>query len=183
MKVFKLFGMLMLFGLIVLASCGKDEEKGTCSDGIKNQDETAIDCGGVCNACKVGVQGTWKSYPVAPILANFADSITATFNTDLSYVVNSYKSGAKTILTGTYTQTASGTGSIWNISLSQSSPTTLTSVGIFEISTNGTTMKYEVAQTEPAITGVTPPTAVGGFGSTSSGAFGTNNVQNYVRIN
>ncbi|OIO61781.1 hypothetical protein AUJ69_04215 [Candidatus Woesearchaeota archaeon CG1_02_47_18] len=25
--------------------------EGTCSDGIQNQDETGIDCGGVCNAC------------------------------------------------------------------------------------------------------------------------------------
>ena len=42
-------------------------------------------------------------------------------------------------------------------------------------------MKYEVAQITPAIPGVTPPTATAGFGSTSNGAFGQNNVQNYVR--
>lgn len=29
-------------------------EKETCSDGIKNQDETDIDCGGICRACKNG---------------------------------------------------------------------------------------------------------------------------------
>ena len=158
------------------------DSKGTCSDGIKNQDETAIDCGGVCAACLVGIQGKWKSYPVAPVLATFADSIVATFNTNSTYTVLSYKAGVPTTLTGTYTQTASGTGNIWNIVVNQTAPSTLTSEGIFEISADNGTMKYEVAQTTPPITGVTPPTAAGGFGSTSGGAFGQNNVQNYVRL-
>jgi hypothetical protein len=43
-------------------------------------------------------------------------------------------------------------------------------------------MNYEVAQTEPQIAGVTPPTAQGGFGSTSGGAYGTTNVQKYIKI-
>jgi len=34
----------------------------TCSDGIQNQDETGIDCGGVCPACEV---------PVTYSLSNF----------------------------------------------------------------------------------------------------------------
>ena len=61
MKSLKLFGMMMLFASILLMSCGKEEDKGSCSDGIKNQDETDIDCGGVCTACLVGAQGKWKS--------------------------------------------------------------------------------------------------------------------------
>ena len=65
MKFFKLFGMLMISATLMLTSCGKDENNGTCSDGIKNQDETDIDCGGACQACIVGLQGKWKSYPVA----------------------------------------------------------------------------------------------------------------------
>jgi hypothetical protein len=40
-------------------------------------------------------------------------------------------------------------------------------------------MFYEVAQVDPAIAGVTPPTAQQGFGSTSGGAFGQANVQKY----
>ena len=34
-------------------SCGEDEAMptGTCADGILNQDETDIDCGGICDAC------------------------------------------------------------------------------------------------------------------------------------
>ena len=43
-------------------------------------------------------------------------------------------------------------------------------------------MNYEVAQTEPQITGVTPPIATSGFGSTSGGAYGTSNVQKYIKI-
>ena len=66
-------------------------------------------------------QGTWKSSPVAPILATFADSIIAEFKTNSTYTVDQWKSGAKVVLTGTYTQTKSGTGNIYNITLNQTS--------------------------------------------------------------
>ncbi|MFT5860796.1 MAG: hypothetical protein ACI865_002911 [Flavobacteriaceae bacterium] len=36
--------------ILVLISCKKKE---TCSDGILNQDEILIDCGGACNACPI----------------------------------------------------------------------------------------------------------------------------------
>lgn len=39
---------------LTLPSCGSDDNMSvteTCSDGIQNQDETGIDCGGVCDAC------------------------------------------------------------------------------------------------------------------------------------
>ena len=37
---------------IGLGSCKKNSSKsGTCYDGIKNQDETAVDCGGKCSKC------------------------------------------------------------------------------------------------------------------------------------
>ena len=180
MKFFKLFGMLMISATLMLTSCGKDENNGTCSDGIKNQDETDIDCGGACQACIVGLQGKWNSYPVAPILTSFADSIVAECKTNSTYLVKSYKDGLATDLVGTYVQTASGVGNIWTITVNQTSPSTLTSEGIFEVSADRKSMKYEVAQTTPPIAGVTPPTAVGGLGSTSGGAFGQANVQNYT---
>jgi len=145
MKLFKFIGMLMISATLMLTSCGKDDNKGTCSDGIKNQDETGIDCGGVCQSCIVGLQGKWKSYPVAPILATFADSIVAEFKTNNTYLVKSYKDGLATDLIGTYVQAASGVGNIWNITVNQTTPTTLTSEGIFEVSSDGKTMKYEVA--------------------------------------
>lgn len=136
---------------------------------------------------KVGIVGEWYSSGnnVAPLLAYLGiDSIYAKFNKDNTYLVESFSDGAKTTLTGTYVQTKSGFGNIWNITLNQSSPTALTSQGIFEIDAtkNPYTMKYEVAQTEPQISGVTAPTAEGGFGSTSNGAYGNTNVQNYIKL-
>lgn len=182
MKFFKLFGTTMLFAALVLMSCGKEEDKGTCSDGIKNQDETGIDCGGACSACKEGIQGKWKSFPVAPILANFADSIVAEFKVNNTYTVDQWKGGSKVILTGTYTQTKSNVGNIYTIKINQSTPTVITAEGIFEVSSDNKTMKYELLQTEPAF-GYTPPSPAAGFGSTAGGLFGLNNVQNYVRVN
>ena len=180
MKKFSLFNVLFLCLALMVASCGKEDNKGTCSDGIKNQDETGIDCGGACGACLEGTQGTWFSHSVAPVLASFADSISTTFKTDLTYTVDQYKDGAKVVLTGTYVQTKSGVGNIYTIKLNQTSPTALTAEGIFEVSADNKTMKYEVVQTEPSL-GIAPPTAAGGFGSTAGGAFGTNVVQNFVR--
>lgn len=182
MKSFKLFGIMMLFASIIMVSCGKEDDKGNCTDGIKNQDETDIDCGGVCTACLVGAQGKWKSFPVAPILATFADSIIAEFKANNTYTVNQWKGGTKTVLIGTYIQTKSSVGSIYTIKLNQSSPTALTAEGIFEVAADKLSMKYEVAQTEPSIPNVTPPTPAGGFGSTSGGAFGQLNIQNYVSV-
>ncbi len=53
MNFFKIFMMLSLACSIVLISCEDDNDSNseTCSDGIQNQDETGIDCGGVCTAC------------------------------------------------------------------------------------------------------------------------------------
>lgn len=181
MKSFKLFGFMMLFASLLIMSCSKEDEKGTCFDGIKNQDETGVDCGGVCTACLEGVQGSWRSYPVAPILATFADSIYAEFKSNNTYFVKQYKDGSKTELTGTYIQTKSGVGKIYTIKLNQSAPTAIIAEGIFEISEDNTSMKYEIVQTEPSL-GATPPTAAAGFGSTAGGAFGTINIQNYVRV-
>ncbi|MBK8622939.1 MAG: hypothetical protein IPN79_14585 [Saprospiraceae bacterium] len=183
MKSVKLFGLMMIFASFLFVGCGKEDDKGTCSDGIKNQDETGVDCGGVCTACREGVQGKWKSFPVSPILETFADSIIAEFKTNNTYTVDQWKGGVKVVLTGTYTQSKSNTGNIYNITLNQSAPTVLTATGIFEVAADDKSMKYEVAQSEPSIQGVTPPTPAGGFGSTSGGFFGTRNVQNYVRLN
>jgi hypothetical protein len=50
---------ITVFALSLLNACKKDEST-SCSDGIKNQDETGIDCGGVCSACvcSLGYEGT-----------------------------------------------------------------------------------------------------------------------------
>ncbi len=49
--------LMSLVVLFVVTSCGEDVDEETdpttetCSDGIQNQDETGVDCGGVCNDC------------------------------------------------------------------------------------------------------------------------------------
>lgn len=43
-----LFFIIISFSLFI--SCKKEE---TCTDGILNQDETAVDCGGVCSLCPI----------------------------------------------------------------------------------------------------------------------------------
>lgn len=140
------------------------------------------------NLKDTGLIGKWYSSGdnVALLLrAIGVDSIYAEFKADNTYLVRSYTADLSlTTLTGTYVQARSNVGNIWNITVNQNQPNSLTSIGIFEVfAGTQTTMKYEVAQTEPNIPGVTPPTAAGGFGSTSAGAYGTWNVQTYVRMN
>jgi hypothetical protein len=136
---------------------------------------------------KIGIVGEWYSSGanVAPLLSYYfgVDSIYAKFEANNTYLVESFANNAKTTYVGTYSQNKSGVGTIWNITLNQSSPTAVTSVGIFDISTetNPFTMMYEVVQTEPSI-GATPPTAQAGFGSTSNGAYGNTNIQKFIKI-
>lgn len=199
-----LFSMISM-GAIMLTGCGEEE---TCTDGILNQDESGIDCGGVCEACAtctdgiqngdetgvdcggtdcdaclVGVNGMWESSGenIATILQPFASKIVATFETDMTYtVVQTDNDGAEITLSGTYTQSESAVDGIWDITLNQSAPSQLTAQGIFTF--EGDLLKYEVAQIDPAVSGVTPPTAEGGLGSTSGGAFGDGNVQTYIKL-
>jgi hypothetical protein len=53
MKRLFLFAALVLTSTIYFISCSKKEDAPvvSCTDGIKNQDETGIDCGGSCAAC------------------------------------------------------------------------------------------------------------------------------------
>jgi hypothetical protein len=135
---------------------------------------------------ETGAIGYWISAGanVAPVIASLGfDSLTADFRPDNTYTVVAFTpDGSSTTFTGTFVQTKSGTGNIYDIILSQNQPGAVESEGIFEV-TGGveTIMKYEVAQTDPSIPGVTPPNAAAGFGSTSGGAFGTGNVQTFVR--
>jgi len=47
----KLKFLLTLIPLILLITSCEEEPKATCSDGILNGSETAIDCGGDCESC------------------------------------------------------------------------------------------------------------------------------------
>lgn len=145
--------MAVGFVALALAACGGKDE-GT---GPAKTDE---------------IVGTWVStgtniplgLRMAPIKAK---NIVATFNANNTYtVVSTDSSNANTTFTGTWTSAAGSTaGVIRAISLSQATPAALTSQGIFQVT--GTTMKYEVIQTSPAIQGVTAPTVSGGFGSSA----------------
>lgn len=132
------------------------------------------------------IVGEWISTGtnLAPLLAaapfNTA-SITADFKSDGTYeVVTTDVENSQVTLVGTY-ETAAGVGNIRTIALTQTSPTVLTSEGIYQ-NVDGV-LTYEVAQINPPLTGVTQPTPEGGFGSTANGAFGVLNVQRYVRSN
>lgn len=145
----------------------------------------------VYNPTTDGLIGEWQSSGtnVAALLKTYfkVDSIYANFKDNNTYVVESFSSGAKTTYAGVFTQTKSTTGNIWTIKLEQSTPTAVTSEGIFEITTVATakstsyTMKYEVVQTTPSI-GATPPTPAAGFGSSNGGALKQTNVQNFAKI-
>ncbi|NVO09590.1 MAG: hypothetical protein HXX16_06485 [Bacteroidales bacterium] len=145
---------LALFLLLALAIAG-------CK---KSDDDTTY------NPSKDGIVGKWYSSRtnIAPGLANYCDSIYAEFKSDFTYTVKSYKTGSLTTMTGTFSQVKPTTGTIWAITVNQSTPTTLTSTGIFEIDATTTpfSMKYEVIQVQPVITGFSAPTVEGGFGST-----------------
>ena len=47
--------MIIVFAVAVVASCSKKDDSSTpaptCTDGIQNQGETGVDCGGPCSAC------------------------------------------------------------------------------------------------------------------------------------
>lgn len=45
--------LILVTGSLLLVSCNK----GTCTDGEQNQDETAIDCGGECAPCETCTDG------------------------------------------------------------------------------------------------------------------------------
>ena len=50
-----LFSIFLVARLLVFSACKKETKSeastGTCSDGVKNQDESEVDCGGVCSKC------------------------------------------------------------------------------------------------------------------------------------
>ncbi len=137
----------------------------------------------------LGIAGEWYSSGdnVAPLLVNYfaVDSIYATFNVDQTYVVESYDAqGVMTEYTGTYEQAESDVEGIWTITLNQSTPTSVTSEGIFGFFLDETAfdMKYEVVQTSPDL-GNSSPTPDAGFGSSNGGALGETNIQKFIRVN
>lgn len=169
-NLFSLMLLIMAAAMLSFTSCNKDD------DDDDNEDDVPE-----------GVVGNWLSEGtnVAPLLAFYQiNKITANFNEDGTYLVKSFTStGTEVTYTGVYTQTKSSVGNIWTIRLEQSTPTAVTSEGIFEVTVvegSARTMKYEVVQTQPSL-GAAPPTPAGGFGSTTLVA-PNSNIQLYVEV-
>ena len=104
---------------------------------------------------------------VAPglVLTLKTKKIVATFNSNNTYTVVATDSfNTDVTYSGTFTTTGNTGSSTRNITLNQTVPTSVTSTGIYRVTTKDLT--YEVIQTTPAIPGFTAPTAAEGFGST-----------------
>jgi len=139
---------------------------------------------------KDGITGLWVSAGtnVAPLIdlifggVGGVDTVYAEFFANKSYSVKQVN-GNGTIInyTGTITNAKSTVGKIYTIITNQSTPSVATSEGIYEIdrAQNPDFMQYEIVLTSG--TQNVPPTPTSGFGSTNGGAFGTQNVQKYVR--
>jgi hypothetical protein len=171
--IFTTLAVALVCSAGMFSSCSKSDED-------DNEQEW------VYNPADHGLIGEWVSGGdnVAPLFIayNLADSAYAKFNDNNTYYVETFLNSAKTVLEGNFVQTKSGVGNIWTIKLNQTTPSAITSEGIFEVTKTGNTylMKYEIIQTEPAL-GIAP-TPEGGFGSSSGGAFGEGFVQKYIRI-
>lgn len=135
-----------------------------------------------------GIIGKWQSSGanVAPLLAGYfkTDSVYAEFKDDLTYIVKEYRNGIKdtpaVLYDGTFVIEKSTVGEIWKITITQANPYAANVAGIFEIKSDGT-LWYEVVQLSG--TQNTAPTPEEGFGSTTSGQFGTTNIQKYLKVN
>jgi len=171
MKTTKFFAMAAMAAALALTACNDDDDD--------NGDPTPPP-----PPANQVVVGSWTAYDVSPLLSGLGiTAVTAEFESNNTYTVVSSADGANTTFTGTYTVSDEATeDGIFSITLNQSEPNSLTSEGIFKVyPAEPDSMWYEVAQTIPSITGVTPPTAEAGFGSTSDGAFGNTNIQKYTR--
>jgi hypothetical protein len=120
---------------------------------------------------------------VAPglVLTLKTKKIVATFNSNSTYTVVATDSfNTDVTYSGTFTTSANANTTIRNITLNQTVPTSVTSTGIYRVTTKDLT--YEVVQTTPAIPGFTAPTAVEGFGSTkyNGTALGATWIQKFI---
>lgn len=163
-----------ILALGLLVACRPDDVK---TDDSATTDDTADtggdDTGGGGDAS--ALHHTWLSEGenLAPAFTDESatyqiSSVNAVFNSDGSYVVTAQVTGVMRPyeFAGTYTTDMSATPH--GITLAQATvngaANELTSQGIWAV--DGTTLTYEAIQIEPDL-GCDPPTASGGFGSTS----------------
>ena len=146
----KLLTLVIIAASMVAYSCGESSSSGAEVEVEAIVGEWVSE--GASNVA-FGLQALTKT---ARIDAEFEEN--GTYN-----VVSTDSAGAEVTFTGTYSLGDGEDGDIRTITLTQATPTSLTSAGIFQI--QGNTMTYEVIQTQPNI-GAEAPTVVGGFGST-----------------
>jgi hypothetical protein len=112
-KILSLLILIALAGTFTI-SCNKDDDDtvGTCSDGIKNQGEEDVDCGGPCTSCiqdpmmKASVSGfKWTAVNIAASNGSGSFSINADNNSIPMWVIKLVHKGPRTA--GTYALDAS----------------------------------------------------------------------------
>ncbi|MGZ3437899.1 MAG: hypothetical protein ACXVDD_00195 [Polyangia bacterium] len=109
-------------------------------------------------------------------------TITGVFNADFTYTVTSVDmSGSTTATKGTWVSMPSSVPGIFDFTQNQTSPSTATAKGIYQFDATGAALTLEGIQVSPSL-GANPPTAQGGFGSTTvNGAKTSDWIQKYVR--
>lgn len=146
-----------------------DSDPATDSDPVTTGDNDSI------------LVGDWLSEGsnIAPLLANFYISVLGSFENGGAYSVTATReNGNVDELSGTFTVDLSTTPH--TIALVQVLPYDAVAEGIWQVS--GSTLTYEIVQTEPNPYGYVAPTPSGGFGSSSGGTLQPgDNVQIFVR--
>ncbi len=165
---------------LIIAACGDDQKKPTCADGLLNQNEADVDCGGPCPECARPADGVWVSYPVSFLMVAFADSIVADFKDNGDYSMVFWQNGTPSTYSGTCVRTPSGVADLFAIQIEQTVPTASKHSGIFQLLDAGKRMALEIVQTQPSI-GATPPEATQGLGSTKFNglSLGNKNIQEF----
>lgn len=133
MKAINLLFVMLAAITLTLTSCKNDDDTptvATCTDGIKNGNETGIDCGGACKACEAtptctdGVQngdetgvdcgGSCKACPTTELVTVGGSIGTATWTADKIYIIDRYAYVADgdvlTIKEGTIVKAKTGDG-------------------------------------------------------------------------
>jgi hypothetical protein len=164
----KYISALLLLAALIIGGCKKDDDVTAPTPTNDPVVGTWLSSG--ANVA-VGLRTALKVKSVTAVFG--ADSTVSTQSTDSSNVVTSYTGGV-------YHLGAAADTTIRAISISYASPA-ITQTGIVQVV--GSTLKLEVVQTTPQLTGVTPATVAGGFGSTKYNgiALGVTYVQTYIK--
>lgn len=116
------FLSLIFLACLFVSSCGEDE---TCIDGIQNQDETGVDCGGICQPCfscsdgiqngtETGIDCGGDCPTVCSIIENLELFTTTTSDIPDNYIYDIEIVGS-VIWIATYAGVASYDGGTWTI--------------------------------------------------------------------